>query len=136
MLSLSELAQMSTHAVENSYCLFYFRSKIHVDLIHIERLSSESGKYFVVTTNQTHRRLLVVLSDLDMIPLNHSHVIRVCNLFLRYQILLPKAVRHYTYIFYHTIGPTSHLFPCAMILTASFYFEKLLAHSLFQNFPR
>lgn len=92
----------------------------------------------MVTANQIHHRLLVVLSDLDMIPLKYSHVIRnmfvTCFWGIRYYCLRLLDTTHM--FFYHAMGPTSHLLPCAMILTASFYFEKLLVPPLVQNFPR
>lgn len=81
LLLLSELARVSTHAVENSCCLFYFTARIHT----IRKFYQLNQVNILWSWEINHHSLLVLLSEPDMTPLlrcHHLHASR--NTFVAY----------------------------------------------------
>lgn len=146
LLSLSELVHVSTRAVENSHCLFYFTARIHA----LRKFYQLSQVNILWSQEITHHRLLVLLSELDMTSLLCSQASRNTFVFFiitYFYYYLFWGIRHYGL---RLLDPTlmlfvmswvpwipwHHLLACPVILTVSFISLKLLVSPFVQNVPR
>lgn len=119
---------MWAHILKRNFIVHLTQGK---STCHKEYLSSESGKYFVVPAN--HR----LFSELDIIALQYSHVIR--NVFVTHFRGIPNYCLRLLYTTHMLFVmswvpwvPWYYLLSCAMIITVS-YFAKATSASLFSE---